>query len=193
MLKALKEWTLKDPIVSQRGAKSCPLECRGSAVYTTIGTRDAPVTTPFGASSYNDEGSTRKTLEFSIESDHHEEWKEVAAWARGYIAENAERLFKKKMSADAIYENFREPAHQKGDYKPLLRCKINTSGARAVQCWDADGQRVALPEDLRGIPLSAKVRVDRLWCMSKEFGLVLEVTDLRLYEVADEAPCPFQD
>ncbi len=85
------------------------------------------------------------------------------------------------------------PLTKKANTNLFLRCKINTSGARAVQCWDADGQRVALPEDLRGIPLSAKVRVDRLWCMSKEFGLVLEVTDLRLYEAAGGVPCPFQD
>ena len=191
MLTTLKDWTLKDPIVSQRGAKSCPLECRGSSVYTQIGTRESPVTSPFGASSYNDEGSTRKTIEFSLEPEHHEEWIAVASWARGYIAENSERLFKKKMSTDAIYENFREPAHQKGDYKPLLRCKINTAGARAVLCWDAEGNKVPLPEDLRGIPVSARLRVDRLWQMSKEYGLVLEVEHLQLFEAAGEAPCPF--
>ena len=149
------------------------------------------MTSPFGATSYNDEGSTRKTIELSLEPEQHEEWIAVASWARGYIAENAERLFKKKMSADAIYENFREPAHQKGDYRPLLRCKINVAGNKVARCWDAEGIRVPLPDDLRGVSVSAKLRVDRLWCMSKEFGLVLEVTDLQLFEATGEAPCPF--
>jgi hypothetical protein len=191
MLSSLKDWTLKDPIVSTRGAKSCPLECKGLSVYTMVGSLTSPVTTPFGATSYNDESSGRKTIEFSISDEAHEEWTAVAAWARGYICENAERLFKKKLSTESIFENFREPAHQKGDYRPLLRCKVNVSGSRTVHCWDTDGQRIPLPDDLRGIPMSARVRVDRLWCMSKEYGLVLEVTDIQLYDVAADTSCPF--
>ena len=60
-----------------------------------------------------------------------------------------------------------------------------------MHCWDTDGQRIPLPDDLRGIPMSARVRVDRLWCMSKEYGLVLEVTDIQLYDVAADTSCPF--
>ena len=76
------------------------------------------------------------------------------------------------------------------DWRPLLRCKLNVSGPRAVRCWDASGAPVALPEDLRGLPMSVKIRLDRLWIMSKEFGLVAEITDIQLHE-SDAATCPF--
>jgi hypothetical protein len=191
-LEDLKEWHLKDPIVSQRGAKSCPLECRQSSVTLSVGTIDCPVSSPFGASTYgNDEQTTRKTLELSLEAQQLPQWEAITQWALRYIESHSERLFKKKLTAAQVLENFKPPFKQSGDYKPLLRTKINLSGPRAVRCWDASGAQVPVPDDLRGVPLSAKVRLDRLWIMSKEYGLVLEVTDLQLHEAPGAAVCPF--
>ena len=187
----LKEWTLKDPIVSQRGAKSCPLECQASSVILSVGTRSCPTSSPFGASTFgNEEGTTRKTLELSLEAEHLPQWEAITAWARSYTETHAERLFKRKLGKEQVLENFKPPTKQTGDYKPLLRCKLNISGPRAVRCWDASGATVALPEDLRGLPMSVKIRLDRLWIMSKEFGLVAEITDIQLHE-SDAATCPF--
>ena len=194
MLETLNEWSLKDPIVSQRGAKSCPLaRDDGTAVIVQLGSVDAPVSSPFGASSYGDETSVRKTLEFSISPEQAQFWEGVAEWLRGYLLENAERLMKKRLSKDTIGENLRAPAVQKGDYPPLLRCKITTSGAHAVRCWDEQGQRIELPEDLRGVPVIARLHVERLWMMSKEYGLVLTCTDLKFMQHATMgSSCPFE-
>ena len=187
----LKEWTLKDPTVSQRGAKSCPLECRASSVILSVGTSSCPVSSPFGASTYgNEEGMTRKTLELSLEAEHLPQWEAITAWARSYTEQNSERLFKRKLGKEQVLENFKAPTKQTGDYKPLLRCKIQTVGARSVRCWDTSGAQVPLPEDLRGVPMSVKIRLDRLWIMSKEFGLVAEITDIQLHD-SDAAACPF--
>ena len=141
MLDQLNQWTLKDPIVSQRGAKSCPLTHEdGTAVVVQLGSKDAPVASPFGASSYGDEASVRKTIEFSLDPERAQAWDAVTEWLRGYLLENAERLMKKRLSADTIRENLRAPAVQKNEnYPPLLRCKITTAGAHAVRCWDEQG------------------------------------------------------
>jgi hypothetical protein len=156
-----------------------------------LGTKDSPVRSPFGASSYGDEASTRKTLEFTLTDEQRTEWEQVAAWARRYLLEHSERLFKKKLTEASLQENFRPPATQKGDYRPLLRCKITTSGLNACRVWDQQGKRVDLPEDLRNVPVAAKLAVERVWMMSKEMGLVLTVTDLQL--CSDPATCPFGD
>ena len=154
MLATLKEWQLDEPVTSQRGAKFLPLKCRGSSVTTHLGTKDCPVRSPFGASCYGDENSTRKTLEFSLEPEAVQEWEQVTKWVQNYLLENSSRLFKKTMSKESILENFRSPLQQKGDYKPLLRCKITTAGLNACRCWDQDGKRVELPEDLRNVPVA---------------------------------------
>jgi len=194
MLDTLERWTLKDPLTSQRGAKSCPITLDdGSAVIVQLGSKHAPVTSPFGASSFGDDSCPRKTIEFSLESDRTREWDAVADWLRGYLVENAERLMKKRLSRDTVSENLRAPAVQKGDYSPLLRCKITTTGAHAVRCWDEQGQRIDLPEDLRGVPVIARIHVERLWMMSKEYGLVLTCTDLKIMQHAIHgSSCPFE-
>ena len=188
MLANLKEWHLDEPITSQRGAKFLPLKCRGCSATTTVGTRDCPIRSPFGATNYSDESSARKTLEFSLDAEQQAEWEAVTTHMRNYLLENSERLFKKKMTAASLQENFRAPVQQKGDYKPLLRCKITTN---AVRCWDEQGNRVDLPEDLRNVPVAAKLAVERVWMMSKEMGLVLSVTDIQLCSEPAPDGCPF--
>ena len=72
MLASLENWALKDAVISTRGAKSCPLEntkCPGCSVTLNIGTADSPLTSPFGATSFGDENTQRKTLELSLESN----------------------------------------------------------------------------------------------------------------------------
>ncbi len=195
MLSQLNQWTLKDPIVSQRGAKSCPLTHEdGTAVLIQLGTKDAPVASPFGASSYGDEASVRKTIEFSLDPERAQAWGAVTDWLRGYLLEHAERLMKKRLSADTIRENLRAPAVQKNEnYPPLLRCKITTAGAHAVRCWDGQGEKIELPEDLRGVPVIARIHVERMGQMSKEYGLVLTCTDLQILAGARTGGmvCPF--
>ena len=79
---------------------------------------------------------------------------------------------------------------QKGDYRPLLRTKVNIDGGRAVRCWDASGKQVDLP-DLRNVPISVRLTVDRLWIMSSNYGICLEVTDIMLHGEPPGPICPF--
>ena len=187
----LNTLSLKDVSTSQRGAKSCAIvDADGGPLTFQLGSRDKPVTSPFGASNFGDDTSAWKTIEFSL--DDAQAFESVAEWARAYLYTHSERLFKKKLSMEAIRENFRPPATQKGDYRPLLRCKITTAGSHAVRCWNSRQERVDLPEDLRGIPVVAKIALERLWIMSKEYGLVMTVTDLMISDDAT-SQCPFEE
>ena len=57
---------LADPVVSARGSKSCALSSNGTKLVTTVGSRADPLTTPFGASSLQDEVGNRKSIEFRL-------------------------------------------------------------------------------------------------------------------------------
>ena len=51
-----KNWQLKDPTISARGAKSCALvKSPNEKVFVTLGSKADPMRTPFGATSFNDE------------------------------------------------------------------------------------------------------------------------------------------
>jgi hypothetical protein len=188
----LAEVTLKDTQVSARGAKSCQVRGQdGQKISFALGTASDPVTTPFGATSYNEGEGGRKTVEFSLTPEQDKAWLAFDHWAVEYLAKHSFRLFKKILTEDAVRENYRSPVTRKEGYRPHLRCKVNTDGAHAVRVWDVDRQRVALPEDLRETELIAKIFFSHCWMMSKEFGFVFQVTDLQLR--SSSAECPFEE
>ena len=95
------------------------------------------------------------------------------AWARGYLHDHADRLFK-------------------GEYQSHLRCKLNSAGTKSCRCWGLDKQRIDMPEDLRApAALVPIVQVKSLWIMHKEVGLTLEATDVMC--AIPEGTCPFAD
>ena len=171
---------LRDPQVSAKGAKSCQLIStpQNEKVFMTLGSKAEPLRTPFGATTYGDEEATRKTLEFSLSPEQHKFWQQFDEWAVNYLAENAGRFFKKELTKDQIREQYKSPVTQKGEYRPMLRCKINTSGSTPVRCWDENDQRVELPDDLRSYDLVPRVQISHMWVMSKEFGWVINTCDL---------------
>mgnify|MGYP001211786240 CR=1 FL=1 len=183
---------LKDTQVSARGAKSCQARAQdGTRVSFTLGTSQEPVTTPFGATSFGGEEGGRKTLEFSLSAEQEKEWASFDAWAVSYLAQNSYRLFKAIKTEEQIRENYRSPVQKKGDYRATLRCKVNTDGAHPVRCWNVAKERVDLPEDLRDTELVAKISLSHLWMMSREYGFVLNCTDLQLR--SSSAECPFEE
>ena len=185
-------WLLKDTVVSARGAKSCQVRtAEGAKVSLTIGTPEDPVSSPFGATSFNEGETNRKTLELSIDAAAEKIWASFDAWAVPYLAKHSFRLFKRIMTEKEVSENYRSPVTKKGDYRAHLRCKINVEGSHAVRCWDMARERTSLPEDLREHEMVAKVQLSHLWQMSKEYGFVFQVTDLQLRSSAAE--CPFED
>jgi hypothetical protein len=183
---------LKDTAVSARGAKSCQVRGQdGTKITFTLGTSQEPVTTPFGASSFAGEEGGRKTLEFSLSAEQEKEWAAFDELTVSYLAKNSYRLFKAIKTEEQIRENYRSPVQKKGDYRATLRCKVNVDGSHPVRCWNCARDRVELPEDLRDTELVAKVMLAHLWQMSKEFGFVINCTDLQIR--SSSAECPFEE
>ena len=186
-----KNWQLRDPTISAKGAKSCSLvtDAQNTKSYLNLGSKENPLRSPFGATSFNDEKATRKTIEFTLDESQAKIFKDFDSWAMNYLASNSERLFKQTKTLEEIRAIYKSPVSQKADYKPHLRCKINTAGAAIVRCWDEAGQKRELPEDLRNCELVPRIHISHLWIMAKECGWVLKIEDLRIVE--KNAVCPF--
>ena len=189
---ATTSFALGAPQTSARGAKSCTLlDKDGQKVLLTVGSKEAPLRTPFGAGTYNDEDTPRKNLDFRLNDQQAEEFAAFDSWAIKYLADNSERLFKKQLTIAQVEEHYRSPLSQKEGYQPLLRCKVNCSGAAACRGWNGDGERVSMPNDLRECELVPRLHLSHLWIMGRDFGWVLNVIDLQILEGGAVMECPF--
>ena len=182
-------WQLKEATISAKGAKSCSLiQSPNDKVFVNLGSKVEPMRTPFGATSFNDEKATRKTIEFTLNPQQVELFKSLDSWAVDYLVKHSERLFKKKQTIQEIQGMYKSPVSQKEDYKPHLRCKINTSGLSPVRCWDENDERCELQEDLRTCDLVPRIQISHLWIMAKEVGFVLQINDLMVQQQPQISP-----
>jgi hypothetical protein len=177
------------PLVSARGAKSCALTDGTAKCILSVGSRDSLLTTPFGASSFGEEQTQRKTIEFRLPPQWVEHFQSFDAWAIAYLTEHSERLFKKLLTEDQVREMYKPTVTQRGSYPATLRCKLNVGGSTAIRCWNALDQRMTIPEDFRAYDLLPRVNISHLWMMSKEVGFVLNVHDMMCIQQSSE--CPF--
>ena len=187
---------IADPQVSTRGAKYALIDNNklhdgDGKIRITIGTKDNPSTTPFGASTYNNDDATRKNIEFVVTPEEEAKVNSMYMWAIEQLAAKPEKFFKKQITKNEIIDLFKHPIIRKGDYPPKFKCKIDTAGKHAVKCWDANGNRCELPSDLRGYKLVPRICFNHIWFMSKELGFVCLVTDLQILE-CESLACPFE-
>ena len=181
---------LKEPQINARGAKTATLlKGKDEKVFFYLGSKENAAKTPFGATSFNDEAATRKTIEFTLSPDQEKMFQDFDQWAIEYLCKNSEKLFKKSLNQEQIKQLYKSPVTKRGDYPPHLRCKINVSGSVICRCWDVEGNKIQLPDDLKNCDLVPRIHISHLWMMQKEVGFVLNVIDL----MADPKPdiCPF--
>ena len=180
---------LADPVVSARGAQSCALSANGIKLVTTVGSRADPLTTPFGASSFGEDISNRKTIEFRLPPQWLAYFQSLDDWTVPYLAEHSERIFKKKMTVDQVRDCYKPCVNQRGNYPATLRCKMQVAGSVAVRCWNGLDQRMPVPEDFRMFELLPRVHISHLWQMSRDCGWVCQLQDIQCMDAS--LACPF--
>ena len=126
---------IADPQVSSRGAKYALIDNNklhdgDGKIRITIGTKDNPSTTPFGASTYNNDDATRKNIEFVVTPEEEDKINSMYAWAIVQLAARPETFFKKLLTKNEIMELFKHPIIRKGDYPPKFKAKIDTAGKK---------------------------------------------------------------
>ena len=182
---------IAEPVVSSRGAKSCALSNNGEKYTLTLGNRSEPLTTPFGAPSFQNEATNRKSIEFRLPAGEMTDfWDGFDAWAVTYLTCHSTRIFGKPLTIEQVRDGYRPCVSRRGTYPPTLRCKVNLAGSsNCVRCWSPAEQRIEVPQEFRGLEMVARVSVMHLWIMNREFGWVLQPTDLMCSEVSQT--CPF--
>ena len=140
---------LVEPAIAARGAKTCALTAAGTKLVLNVGSREDPLSTPFGATRYGEEDTQRKTVDFRLTGAPLAYFQALDEWCVQYVAEHSERLFSKKYTLAQCRENYKPCVRQQGSYPASLRCKVNVGGSGAVRCWDVLSQRMPLPDEWR--------------------------------------------
>ena len=172
---------------SSRGQKSCTLKTLDKEpVRFQLG---EALRTKFGASTFDRTDAPRRNLDFELSEspDAQKQLKDIDDWAIAYITSNSERLFKKTLDRSDVENN----------YKPLLspyggaKCKINLRGSRACTFWGESNEQIDPPLDgtWQDFAYTPMVSLNQLWIMGANFGLILEVTALKVS--APAARCPW--
>ena len=104
-----------------------------------------------------------------------------------YGCKNKETLFKGAKTDQQIRDTYRPLVREKDLYKPVLRTKVILE---KVRVWDFNHQPAKIPESkFEHAELWPKVRCTVLWAVNGQWGLTLEVTDLKFKETL--MSCPF--
>ncbi len=182
-------YQISDPTINAKGAKSCKLESNGAQVIFNLGDRDTPAVSPFGATIYGDDVTSRQNIEVRLNDEQLTIWEAFDTWVINYLHANRELIVKKQLTEEQMVESYRSPEAPKPGNEGHMRCKINTSGPKVARAWK-EQERVDLPQNLKNVPLVPRITLSHLWLMSKEFGFVLSVNDILCLETPG-LTCPF--
>ena len=179
-------WSLADVHVNAKGAKTAQLTNGGSKVQQSA---EYFCTTPFGPSNFDrDPLATRQNLELRFPPQLEAWFTEVDKFMLGYLFTHSERIFKKQLTEEQVRESFHPTLKRSGDYPPLLRTKINSTGRQACRYWTVDQQKREAPEDWRSCEVRPQLHISHLWIMGRECGVVCNVEALLVQEASVVSP-----
>ena len=179
-------WSLADVHVNAKGAKTCQLTDGGRPKVHSSG---AACVAPFGPSNFDkDPLMSRQNLELRIPLELEAYFDAVDTWMLVCLLENSERIFKKKWTASQVKDSYNPTLKRQGDYPPLLRTKIDSSGRRACRYWTVDQRKRDAPEEWRGAEMKVMFHLSHLWIMGTSCGLVVNTTDLLVQETSCAFP-----
>lgn len=183
-------WTIEDVFVTPKGAKYARLT--GSDGNPIKWVLPCKVVAPFGPSCFDkDPDATRLNLDLRADNDALiASIKKIEEWVVDYLAQHAERLFKRPMTIDQVRVGYssclKTPREER--FSPLLKTKVNLGGKDALVCWSPEGVQIPMlqVDEWRHHSLDVLCHVSHLWMMGASFGLVLKTTDLIVHPPAEQ-------
>ena len=168
-----------------KGGKSANVSLQSGNPVTI--TTTLPLSCPFGAGLYQDDGSsTRLNIDFGQLEGLEATFRGLEEQLIQAATAAKDSLWSKGLSDTQVRENFTSALKEREGYSTTLRCKLDTEKCR---CWSWDSARIPLPESKgKGCQVCPKIQLQSLWFMSPKWGATYQVTDLRIQEPCVECP-----
>ena len=147
----------------------------------------------FEPSSYGSEPATRVDLTVRPQAETRQQLEELDQYIISYVADHSEQFFGKKLSLDEVQGRYNPCLKPNDKWEPTMKVKMNISGPGPVRVWNAEDVKCQPPSTWKGKTLSVIVRLKSIYFMAKAFGCVLDATDIRCADQAEEPEdeCPF--
>jgi hypothetical protein len=181
--------TLSTPVSGVQGAKLVPLSYQGKPVLWQPDTQ----TVAFEPSAFQNEASLRVNMVMRASQQATDALTELDEFIMQYCAENSEAIFGKVLPIEDVRLRYNRCLKQsdKG-YEPTFKAKIMLSGKGKLKCWDDERKPCNVPDAWIGCVVQPRIVLKCLWVMPKEFGCLLECTDVLIHEACEPcAECPF--
>ena len=172
---------------SGKGAKSAPIVLPGDK--PVFRQPASPLIAMYEPSAYQNADATRINVVLRPTPEQEQELKELDDWILAYIAENSERLLGKTHTTSQLTERYQTILKTSDKYPTTIRAKMNTQGFSATKFWNVEGKTCPAPSIWSGCAVWPRIRVKGLRFMSRQFGVLLELTDARVEQA--ETSCPF--
>jgi hypothetical protein len=169
-----------------KGDKSASATHQSGKQIVVIAT--APLSCPFGAGLYQDDGSsTRLNIDFGQLEGLELIYRGLdEQLIRAAIAAKDSLWPGKGMTDQQIRENYTSALKEREGYSSTLRCKIDTEKCRF---WSWESARIQLPDSKgKGCLVCPRIQLQSLWFMSPKWGATFLTTDLRIQEPCIECP-----
>ena len=173
-------WTVGELAVSARGQKSAPVFADSKPCpHLQLCTVQNPMSAPFGASAYNDDGSaTRLNMELNLSDEQCLQLGKLDDWARARATDlGLKGEFRPCVSVD-----------KHGNRR--IRVKVSTTGVHAAKFWDTMRTPLGSARDiaLGGALVTPVVAVTKIWTMAGQWGLTCELRHGIVSLVSQECP-----
>ena len=184
---AFSTWSLSDQQVTAKGAKMAMITANGERIFITPTAK--PLKMAFGPGNFDKTPAVRQNLDFRCTPELLEYFTALDTWMKDYLICHSERIFKKQLTIEEVNSGYHACVTQRGTYEPTIRTKVNLH-EKGVTFWDAEGNMRSPPDSWIGVSAIPRLHVSHLWIMGREFGVVLNCTDLQVYD-AEPRMCPF--
>ena len=144
---------------------------------------------PFEPSAFGDTEALRVTLAFTPSDALMQTITELDNWCINTLSATPCVLLGINLTKDQVRERYSSSLKTSEKGYTTLRTKMNRSGRYALQCYDAELQKMPHPDNWRSCSIRPKLLFKGLWVMGKDFGPIIECTHAVVKESTDE--CPF--
>jgi hypothetical protein len=146
-----------------------------------------PLLCPFGASLFQDDGSsTRLNIDFAQLEGLEPIFRNIDEQIILAAIAAKDSLWPKGLTDQQIRDNYSSPLKEREGYSTTVRAKIDIDKCR---CWNFDGAKIPLPESKgNGCQVCPRIQLQSLWFMSPKWGAVFQTTDLRIQEPCVQCP-----
>jgi hypothetical protein len=177
---------LGELVTSQKGAKTCGLTVRGTAIYWTPGSMEAP----FEPRAFDGQEASRVSLCLRPTDSVQRQLEDLDSAILSLATADSTTLFGKELNPQAIIDRY-QSALKVSEKGALMRAKIDLFGGRPCRYWSRTNVRVDAPETWAGSQCTTRLCIKALWFVPKEFGVLLEVHDALV--TPPDTECPFMD